>query len=98
MHAVTALSHFHIRDRGIEIKVDLVLHLRIQIFQHNIIDICTKMTNRGIQQIQFVLQTKLFQVRSCGGVHLCSLSAIFHIDLVHILHQLNRLCLADVFI
>ena len=56
------------------------------------------MTNGGVEQIQLILQTELFQVRACCGVHLCALTAVFHIDLIHILHQLDCLCLADIFI
>ena len=76
----------------------MILHLLVQVAKHDVVDIRSQMANRCIQKIQLVLQTKLFKLRSCGGIKLRSLAAILHIDLVHILHQLHCLLLANVLI
>ena len=56
------------------------------------------MTHRRIQEIQLVLQAELFEMRARCRVHPRALPAVFHIDLIHILHQPDRLSLADIFI
>ena len=49
IYTIPIFSYFHICDRHVKIKINLIFHLGIQIFQHNIVNICTKMTNRGIK-------------------------------------------------
>ena len=36
-------------------------------------------------------------MRSGGCVHFCSLAAVFHINVIHIPHQVERLCLSNMF-
>ena len=56
---VPVLRYFHIRHRRIKVKINLILHPGIKIFQHNIIDVRSQMTHRRIKQIEFILQTQL---------------------------------------
>ena len=97
-HTIPAVDHLDIRDRCIKEEMNLVLELRIEILQHDIIDIRSQMTHGRIQEIQFILQAKLLEVCTRRRVHLRALPAVFHVDLVHILHQPDRPGLADVLI
>ena len=55
------------------------------------------MAHGSIQQIQLILQTQLLKVCSGSGVHPGALPAVFHIDGIHILHQLYSPPLSDIF-
>ena len=76
----------------------MIFHCIIQILQNNIVDICSEMTYGRIKKVQFVLQAKFFEFGPSCRIKLCSLSAVFHIDIVYIFHQLNSFALADMFI
>ena len=75
----------------------MILHLIVQIAQHNIVNICAQMAYRCIQQIQLILQTELFELRPCCGIKLRSFATVCHIDLIHIFHQPDRLLFTDIF-
>ena len=79
-------------------KLNLLFQFSVHIFQYDIIDVRTQMTYRCIQQFQFVLHTQFLELRTRSGVHLCTLSAVAHIDLIHIVHQINGCAFSDIFI
>ena len=56
------------------------------------------MTNGSIQQMQVILNTKSLELCACGSVQLAAFTAISHIDLIHIVHQIHSLLLADVLV
>ena len=87
----SALGPLYRSDRRIEVKSHLILQFRIKIFQYHIVNIRPQMAHGGIQQIQVVLQAKLLKMRACRRIQLRPLTAVFHIDLIHIAHQLNGL-------
>ena len=80
-------------------KSDLVFEYIEKIRQHFIIDIRAKMANGSIQQMQVVAQALGFQfkvgIRVSRGIELCFSAAVFHIDAINILHQLERFVLTD---
>ena len=93
-----ALDGADVADGGIEEEVDLLLQLLIEVFQHDKIDVRAEMTHRRVQQIQLILNAELLKARPRRGVELRALAAVRHVDLVHIVHQLQRLLLADVLV
>ena len=56
------------------------------------------MAHRGIQQMQIILDAQLLELGAGCGIEPGALTAVAHVDLIHILHQFQRLSLADVFI
>ena len=84
--------------RGIKVKGHLVLQVVIEILQDHKIDVGAQMTDGGIQQVQLMLDAELLKLRPGGGIELCALTAVAHIDAVHIAHQLQSLILADVLV
>ena len=93
---VSTVDDLNRLNRCIKEEVHLILHLIVEILKNNVIDICSQMTYRCIQKIQFVLKTKLFKFCSGCGVQFCTFSTIFHIDLIDVLHQLNSLFFTDI--
>ena len=88
----------HGADGGIEENIHPVLQTGIEVLQHHIVDVRSQMPHGGVQQVQVVLQTQLLDAGVAGGVELGALPAVFHVDLIHILHQLQRLLFADVLV
>ena len=84
--------------RGIKEKGHLVFQVVIEILQDHKIDVGAQMTDRGVQQVQLMLDAELLKLRPGGGIELCALAAVAHIDAVHIAHQLQSLILADVLV
>ena len=93
---ISAVYDLYLIDCRTELELDFILELFIQVLQDDIVDICSQMAHRGIQQLQLVLHAFLLYVRSRRGIELCSLSAVGQIDLIHILHELNGLALSDI--
>ena len=56
------------------------------------------MTDGGVQKMQVVLDTKCLEAGTGGGVEFAAVTAVTHIDLVHIVHQFQGLLLADILI
>ena len=56
------------------------------------------MAHRCIKKIQLILEAELLEMRARRGVHLGSLSAVLHVDLIDILHQIYGFLLADVLV
>ena len=95
---IAAVGLFQRAHRGVEIEVDVILQVVIQVLEDSIVNICAQMTDRCIQQVEIVLQALTLELAPCGGVEASALAAVCHVDLVHIVHQLQRLVLADVLI
>ncbi len=89
------LNRFH---RGIKEELHLILQVGVDIFQHHIVDIGTQMPHGSVQQMQIMLDAHRLKPGAGGGVKLGAFAAEFHIDVVHIMHQLQGLLLADVLI
>ena len=56
------------------------------------------MSDRSIKQMKPVLQTHCLESCAGSGIKLRTLSAVLHIDIIHILHEVYGLDLADVLI
>ena len=93
-----ALDGADVVDGGIEEEVDLLLQLLIEVFQHNEVDVRAEMADGGIEQVELVLDAELFETGAGGGVEFGARAAVGHVDLVDIVHQLERLLLADVLV
>ena len=78
-------------------KINAVFHFRVQVFQDDIIDIRSQVTDRSIQELEFVLDALFFEFRPRSGIKLCALSSVFQVNVIHILHQLDRFFLPDIF-
>ena len=88
-HGIAFLRRGDILHRRTEVEIHLVLQFPVQIAKNNIIDIRPQMTHLGIQQMQTVLQAGFPDCGVRSGIELCSLPAVFQIDLIHIAHQLQ---------
>ena len=95
---ISAIDTSHRLHRHIKEELHFILQIRIQIFQNYIVNIGTQVTHRCIQQMQVVLNTQSLKTSTGCGVQLSTLAAVFHVDLVNILHQIQRLLLTNVFI
>ena len=98
INTVSVFKDFDFFDWCIEEEIHVILHLIVQILQNNIIDICSKVTDRSIQKLQFILQTDLLQIGSGSRVHLSAFTTVGHIDMIHIFHEVKRLLASDIFI
>ena len=56
------------------------------------------MPHGSVQQTQLILQTQFLEMCPRSAVQLRTLPAVFHIDLIHIFHQVDGLLPAHVFI
>ena len=79
-------------------EIHFVLQFSVQILQHDKVDVGSQMTHGCVEKIQLILETELLEMRARRGVHLGSLSAVLHVDLIHILHQVYGFLLADILI
>ena len=89
------LQNFYAVHRCVEMKIDMILHFRVQVAQYDIVDVRAQMTDRGVQKPQLVLNTDLFKIRSRSRIEFRSLTAVVQIDLIHVAHQFQRLFSAD---
>ena len=76
-------------------KINMILHLRVQIAQHDIVDVRAQVTDRGVQKPELILNTDLFKIRPGCGIELCPLAAVVQVDLIHVTHQFQCLFPAD---
>ena len=97
-HTISVFQNFQFLYRCIKIEIYVIFHCIVQILKNDIVNICSQVTNRCIQKIQFILQAEFLEFGSRCGIKLRSLTAIFHVDIVNILHQLDCLALADMFV
>ena len=79
-------------------ELDMVLHLRIEVFQDHVVDVRPQVADRRIQELELVLDTDLLEIRARRGVEFCPLTAVRHVDRVHVLHQLQGLLFADILV
>ena len=97
-HVVAAVGHLDAGNGGLEAEIHLVLQLVIQPPQHHQVDVRAQVADGGIQELELILHAFLFQRRAGGGIELGALAAVGHVDLVHVLHQLNGLLAADMLV
>ena len=76
----------------------MIFHCIVQVLKNDIVDIRSQMTYRCIQKVQFVLQAEFLELGSCCGIKLGSLTAVFHVDIINVFHQPDRLTLADMLV
>lgn len=81
-----------------EIEINVGLHFIVHVFQHDIVDISTEVTHRCIEQLQLVLHAELFEFCARSREHPCRLSAMADVNLIDVVHQINRLFASDVLI
>ena len=70
----------------------------IHIFQNNIVYVSSEMSDRCIQKLELVLHADLFELCAGCRIKLCALTAVLHINLVNIFHQINGRLLADMLV
>ena len=97
-HPVAAVGALHGLHRRAEVDIHPVLQPVIQVLQHHQVLIRAQVADRGVQQVQVVLQAQLLDGGCAGGVQVGPLAAVCHVDFVHIFHQLQGLLFADVFV
>ena len=88
-------NSFH---RCIKEESYFILQFCIQIFQNDIVDVRAQMAHGSIQEMQVILDTEFFEFCACSRVQLCALAAVAHIDIIYIMHQIQCLFFANVFI
>ena len=57
-----------------------------------------EMAHGGVQQMEVVLHTQLFEFGAGGGIEFRAFSAVGHVDLVDVAHQLQRSGLAQILV
>ena len=97
-HPIPAVHALHGPHRGIEENVHAVLQDVVQVLQHHQVLVRAQVPHRRVQQVQVVLQAQLLDGRRAGGVQVRPLAAVFHVDLIHVFHQLQGPLLADVLV
>ena len=97
-HVVAVLGYPDGLNRGVKEEGDLLLQISVQIFQNDIVDIGAQMTDGSVQQMQVVLDAQGLEPGTGGRIQLGAFAAVAQIDLVHVLHQIQGLLLADVFV
>ena len=95
------ITSVHCRNRiyrRIKIKIHLFLQLRIQIFQNQIVNICTQMAYRCIQKMKVMLNTFFFKLGTGSRIQLRSCPAITQINIIYIIHQIKSLLLTNILV
>lgn len=82
----------------IEVEVDLVLEQVIEVREHDEVHVRAEMADGGVEQVELILDAELFELRAGGGVELRALAAVGHVDLIDIVHEIERLLFADVLV
>ena len=83
---------------GAEEEVHLLLQLVVEVLQHDVVDIGAEVADGGVQQVESVLHAELLDIGISRGVEVSSLAAVGQVDLVHVLHELGGLGLANVLV
>ena len=79
-------------------KIDMVLHLRVEVLQDHVVDVCPQVADGCVQKLKLVLDADLFKGRARRGVELRPLAPVGQVDGIHILHQFNGFFLPYMFI
>ena len=95
---IAAIHGQHLPHGRAEIKIDLRLQLREQVFQHDKIDVRAKVPHRGVEQMEIALQAAGLEGAVGRGIQLRVLAAVADVDLVDVVHQLHGLLLADILV
>ena len=77
---------------------NLVLEFIIDIFKNYIVNIRTQMSNGSIKKVKLILDTKFFEMRTCGCIKFAVLTAVLNIDFVHIFHKFDGFFLTDILV
>ena len=84
--------------RGEEVEIYMILQLGVQVLKDLVVDVRAQVPHGSVQQVQIVLQAQPLEAAVGGGVELRPRAAAGHVDVVHIVHQLHGLLLADVLV
>ena len=84
--------------RSQEEEIHLLFQFVVQIFQNDIVDIRSQMTDGSIQQLQLVLDAQLFEFGSGCGEHTGILATVGDIDLIHVFHQIQGSLFSDMLV
>ena len=98
MDGIAALALFYARDGRVEVEVHPVLQLIVYVAQHDIVYIRAQVAHLRVEKMQSVFKAHALYLRVGRGVELRPLAAVAEVYLVHILHQLDGLLLADIFV
>ena len=85
-------------DGGVEVEVDLVLERSVEVREHDEVYVRAEVTDGGVEQIELILDAELFELCAGGGVELRALAAVGHVDLVDVVHEVERLLFADLLV
>ena len=96
--AIAALDHADAGNGRVKVEIHLVAQKIVEVLQDDVVDIRAEMAHGRVQQVQLVLDADLFELRARGAVQLRARAAVFEVDLVHVMHQVERLLFADVFV
>ena len=66
--------------------------------QDNVVDVRSEVTDGSVQKVQIILEALLLDRGTCSGIESGPLSAKAQIDLIHVLHQLDRRFLSYIFV
>ena len=95
---IAVCQDLHGLNMGIEEEFHLILQIGVEIIQNHVVNIRTQMPDGGIQQVQVILDAQGLETAAGSGVKSGALTAEFQVDRIHVVHQLQSLLFADVFI
>ena len=70
----------------------------VEVFQHHMVYVGSKVAHRGVEQLEPVLHTERFYGSACRGVELGALATMHEVDLVYVMHELKRLLASQIFV
>ena len=97
-HSVAANHDLDRLYGRIKEEIHLVFKIGVEIFQNDVVDIRAEMADRSIQKVQIVLDAERLKSCACGGVELAARTAVAHIDLIYVVHKIQRVLFADIFV
>ena len=85
-------------DTAVEVELDLILQVIIEVLEHDIVDVGAEVTDGRIEEVEAMLHAGLLKLRAGRRVELRALATELEVDLIDILHQLDRVLLADILV
>ncbi len=94
VHAVNVADLFNRVRRCAEVKINGWGKLIVEVFKHDVVYVGAEVADRGIEQMQTVLEAFCLKRGVCRGVKACALAAVREVDLIDVIHEIDRFLLA----
>ena len=97
-YLISAVNYGEVVNGSFKENINLILQLVLKVGKHYIVSVSAEVADGSVKKVQLVLYTELFEFRACGSVEMSSLAAVAHVYLVNVVHKLESLLLAYVFV